>query len=200
MRREILTPTRIPAALLKARTGCTGSTIPRPPRAGSTIPRPPRAFLLLALVSLAACKTPTQQELIERQSGVYTLISAGGVAPPFVEMSGGTRLEILSGNITLHSNFVAQGWRACSFTVAFRETGDGEAARDGTETVPCRFGSIIGHTLHFQLQEGAGVTRRFENVTHDAAQCSVACIEGQFGGDYSIRITDRMGIPFVFRK
>jgi hypothetical protein len=190
MRSQIDTRTHMPAASTAAHTAC----------AGHRIPRPPRTFLLLVLVILAACKSPTQEEIIERQSGVYALAAAAGAAPPLVEMRGSTRLEILSGNITLSSHFTAPGWRACSFTLAFRETEDSDAVHEGTETVACRFGSIIGHTLHFQLEEGAERTRRFENMAHDATRCSWACIEGQLGGDYTIRITDRTGTPFVFRK
>jgi hypothetical protein len=155
---------------------------------------------LLALALLGACDTPTQEEIIKAASGVYTLLSAGNAPLPFVETTGSTQLEILSGNVTLTANFVAAGWRACSITLAFRETVGGGEAREAVETVPCRFGTIIGHTYYFQLEDGADKVRRFENQPHSPGFCRTGCIEGQRGGDYSITMVDQRGIPFVFQK
>jgi hypothetical protein len=187
---ERLTRMRPPAAPVASLAGC----------AAGGIARPSRRFLLLPLVMLAACESPTQEDFSQREVGVYALVSAGGAALPFVEMGGSTRLEILSGSLTIESGYVAQGWRACSFTLEFRESvGAAEAVRQ-TEAVPCRYSWIFSNIPNFQLDGEAQKVRRFENMAHDLRLCSFACIQGQRGRDFSITITDRNGIPFIFRK
>jgi hypothetical protein len=166
------------------------------------------AMRMLALAAMAAvpvlgaCQTPTQAEIAEAFSGVRTLATAGGAPLPFTESQAGARLEILSGSLTLTSQNITPDRRRCSFTLTYRESVDGGAVAEGTETAPCEFFRLLQSGIFFQLGEGAVQTSRFVNRSSCFAG-TIGCkgsIEGRVHPDGSITIVDGRGVEFRFRR
>jgi hypothetical protein len=158
--------------------------------------------ILAAIPVLGACRVPTQAEITQQFSGVRTLATAGGAPLPFVESQANSRLEILSGSLTLNAQYSAPDRRTCSFTLTFRESADGRVLDEGTETAPCEFFQLLSTGIFFQLGDGAVRTRRFENRPNcfrNTVNCT-GSIEGRVERDGSIIIVDGRGVEFVFRR
>jgi hypothetical protein len=161
------------------------------------------ALTVVAVIPvLGACNTPTQAEIAEAFSGVRILANAGGAPLPFVESRADTRLEILSGTLTLTAENATSNRRRCSFTLAFRESVDGRVVDEGAESVACEFFRLLQSGIFLQLGEGAVRTSRFVNRPSCFAG-TIACkgsIEGRVEPDGSIIIIDGRGVEFRFRR